>query len=69
MLVGTMSATRTSTVVNIETETDDGSLEVLQQSYRLNEPMASQSSSRTKASLAGVHCSFYYFSETNMFFF
>ncbi|XP_051228375.1 BRCA1-associated RING domain protein 1 isoform X2 [Lolium perenne] len=52
---GTMSATRTSTVVNIETETDDGSLEVLQQSYRLNEPMASQSSSRTKASLAGFH--------------
>ncbi|KAM0907504.1 hypothetical protein ACQ4PT_016032 [Festuca glaucescens] len=48
-----MSATRTSTVVNIETETDDGSLEVLQQSYRQNEAMASQSSSRNKASLAG----------------
>ncbi|XP_047053866.1 BRCA1-associated RING domain protein 1-like [Lolium rigidum] len=48
-----MSATHTSTVVNIETETDDGSLEVLQQSYRQNEPMASQSSSPAKSSLAG----------------
>jgi hypothetical protein len=69
MIVGTKSATRTSTMVNIKTETDDGNLEVLQQRQMQNEAMASQSSCQTKPSLAGVLCSFFYFFETDIFFF
>jgi hypothetical protein len=58
MLVGAMSATLTSMVVNIKTETGAGSLDVLQQSQRQNEAMASQSICQNKLSLAGVLCSF-----------
>uniref|UniRef100_A0ACD5TGE6 Uncharacterized protein n=1 Tax=Avena sativa TaxID=4498 RepID=A0ACD5TGE6_AVESA len=50
---GAKSDTCASTMVNIETETDDGSLEVQQQSQMQNEAMASQSSCQTKSSLAG----------------
>ncbi|XP_051222365.1 protein BREAST CANCER SUSCEPTIBILITY 1 homolog isoform X1 [Lolium perenne] len=53
----TKSATRTSTMVNIKTETDDGNLEVLQQRQMQNEAMASQSSCQTKPSLAGNNAS------------
>jgi hypothetical protein len=60
-LVGTMSATRTSTMVNIKTETCAGSLEVLQKSQMRNEAVASQSSSHIQSSLAGVLCPFFSF--------
>uniref|UniRef100_A0ACD5T9Z2 Uncharacterized protein n=1 Tax=Avena sativa TaxID=4498 RepID=A0ACD5T9Z2_AVESA len=51
---GAKSATRAaSTTVNIKTETDDGSLEVQQQSQMQSEAMASQSSCQTNSSLAG----------------
>ncbi|KAM0857908.1 hypothetical protein ACQ4PT_048150 [Festuca glaucescens] len=53
----TKSATRTSTMVNIKTETDDGNLEVLQQRQMQNEAMASQSSCQTKPSLDGKNVS------------
>ncbi|CAM0954939.1 unnamed protein product [Alopecurus aequalis] len=50
---GSKSATRTNTMVNIKTETDNGNLEVLQQSQMQKEAMANQSSCQTKSSLAG----------------
>jgi hypothetical protein len=56
-----MSATRTTTMVNIKTETGAGSLEVLQKSQMKNEAMASQSSPQSQSSLAGVLCPFFSF--------
>jgi hypothetical protein len=58
MLVGTMSATHTSMMVNLNTENGDGNLEVLQKSQMQNEAVLSQNSCPTKSSLAGVLCSF-----------
>ena len=61
MLVGSKSAIHTNTMVNFKTGTDNGNLEVLQQSQMQNEAMASQSSCQTKSSLPEVICSFFSF--------
>jgi hypothetical protein len=67
MLVGTMSGTHTSMMVNLNTENGDGNLEVLQQSQMQNEAVLSKNSCPTKSSLAGVLCSFFSFLR-HMFF-